>query len=322
MCRRRRTGSAFPIRPGKANPYLAQKTVLLAALLLLLVAPVALVAKVQKPCRGGKYLGTSHAYSECRVNKAKKKVWYVVTDDDYSCPPKGATRKFRTSEKETAQPCSKPTPSVAANLQELKPSDYLPKPNGEIVVMECRDQNPKTGKGGTWYRVTYQRYTLPPPPPGRVRFSKPAKKLVNTGVECKKAPPAARKTGTSAVSTGDKRVSGLPASEQPATLSGVMVATREDRQAKPSLLLTMSGGISGLVVGEVRAELPPRTAKQVSAETLPTDWQMERDGGLLIYETVGATALVGTANVDFSNRSSPLRKRHRCKKIAADSLGP
>src|SRR6266404_3513725 len=127
------------------------------------------VKPLEKPCAGK--LLVRHAYSVCGPDK----VWHVVEDDYYDCPP---VQKFRVYDHPTEQPCDKPPPDpIKDGYVEFNGSgcvDY--KDIGPMDVYECYN--------GFWYLVTYEVYECSD---GRRLVSLKDRK--QTGKPCKEEKP-------------------------------------------------------------------------------------------------------------------------------------
>jgi hypothetical protein len=227
------------------------------------LGPTHLTAAVQPVCSGGQSLGVYHAYSECQTNSAGERVWFVVTDHYYSCPPNNTVRQFRLDEQETAQPCDQPAPAQNALVQDLGPRDQSPQEDGEFVFVECIN--------GFWHRVHYQRHRLPD---GSIRISRPAKALHNTMVPCDQTRPM--------VVAGVEISTRTAARVGQGTLTGVVVATREDRQGSSQLLLQAPVSVGGEPVDEIQLEIPTRVAKGARALGLPPGWQIDQKKGEIV----------------------------------------
>jgi hypothetical protein len=244
-----------------------RRTAAIFAFVLIGPAVTASLADVQKPCKKGASLGVYHAYSECRTNAKGKRVWYVVTDHYYRCPPRNTAQAFRVSEIETAQPCTKPAPAGGTSLvRELGPKDQSPQEDGEFIFIECIN--------GFWHRATYQRHRLAD---GSVRYSKPAKALVNTLVPCKKARPPVVAGARTATTTGSTQVSSRTGAG--GAIGGVVVASRQGAGSSTQLLVATPSSIGDTAVDEVAIELAPRTAKRTSGAGLPPGWELTRKKG-------------------------------------------
>ncbi len=224
------------------------------------LGPLPLAAAVQQVCSGGQSLGVYHAYSECQTNRAGKRVWFVVTDHYYTCPPNNTVRRFRVDEQETAQACDQPAPAQNGLVQDLGPRDQSPQEDGEFIFVECIN--------GFWHRVHYQRHRLLD---GSIRISRPAKTLHNTMVPCDQTRPAVVAGVESSTRTASRTGQG--------SITGVVVATREDRQGSSQLLLQTPVSVGGAPVDEVQFEIPARVAKGARAVGLPPGWQMDQKKG-------------------------------------------
>lgn len=101
------------------------------------------VKPIQKPCAGK--LVAMHAYSVCGPDK----VWHVVEDDYYDCPP---VQRFRVWDHATEQPCDKPPPNpITEGFTQFNGSGCVEyKDIGPMDIYECYN--------GLWYLVTYEVY--------------------------------------------------------------------------------------------------------------------------------------------------------------------
>jgi hypothetical protein len=232
--------------------------------------PTPLQAAVQTPCRNGQPMGVHHAYSECQANQAGERVWFVVTDSYYTCPPRNAAVAFRTQETETAQPCNRPAPQQRSFVTELGPGDQSPQPDGEFIFMEC--------VSGIWHRAHYQRHRLPD---GSVRISRPAKRLETTNVPCDgPRPPLLPRATRAATAALTAQAHG---GRQAGMLSGIVVASREDEQKRTTLAVAVPGRFGSELVDQVSVELPGRMAWRARATRLPSGWTIRREGKRLVF---------------------------------------
>jgi hypothetical protein len=254
--------------------------------------PTPLPAAVQTPCRNGQLTGVYHAHSECQANRAGQRVWFVVTDSYYSCPPQNAVVAYRTHEVETDQPCNRPAPQQRSFVAELGPGDQSPQPDGEFVFMECI--------GGVWHRAYYQRHRLPD---GSVRISRPATRLETTNVPCDGPRPPLVPRATRAASA--TRTAQAPGGRQVGMLSGVVVVSREDEQKRSTLAVAVPARLGNELVDQVSVELPGRMAWRARATKLPTGWTIRRDGKRLVF--AGPSSAKGNpvaVTVDLGGRAA------------------
>ncbi|MCI0603896.1 hypothetical protein L0156_12895 [bacterium] len=138
------------------------------------------LAAPERPCANGE-VRVRHAYSEC--NK-KDGFWYVVEDNYYACPPKGAIKKYRVAEIKTAQKCGdgQPRPKIAGTTFKALSADdscVSAKQIGSIVIAECI--------GDSWALLTYDLYECLDK---SRRISIPASGIQQTTTPCQKEPPA------------------------------------------------------------------------------------------------------------------------------------
>jgi len=236
-------------------------------------APVG--AAVQTPCAGGRSTGVHHAYSLCLRNAAGQSVWFVVTEEYFSCPPKGAVVAYRTHELETSQPCDKPAPPQNRHVTELGPGDQSPQEDGEFVFLECINDS--------WHRVYYQRHRLVD---GSVRISRPAKRLENTRVPCNQDPPPlvpdATRAADAASATQTARAPRRRRPGGPGTLAGVVVASREDEPKRTALLVASPSAFGESLVDQVKVELKDKPPK-ARVKALPAGWTMKQDGKTFVF---------------------------------------
>jgi hypothetical protein len=267
-----------------------------------LVAAASVEAATQRPCANGRATGVHHAYPECRTSRAGKKVWFVVTDDYYSCPPKGAIVAYRTSEIETAQPCDKPAPRQRDTVTELGPADQSAQEDGEFVFLECVN--------GFWQRAYYQRHRLAD---GGVRISHPAKRFENTHVLCDQPRPPLVPGATRAPEAAHStRTARAPAAGQGGRLRGVVVASRQEKEKRTTLLVATPSAFGNDFVEQVKVELPKKPAN-ARATKLPPGWTMKRDGKRLVFN--GPASPDGRPlrfGVDLGGTATPTTAKVEC----------